>query len=168
MALARSGGSRAPLCGRDRNEADRCCVSRPIFWNSRSRGIFGDAERKSELSQGRLDSGLDSHLPESMVIALFAVLLAGLISPLGQPSTPLPEVHASPGIAQLLSAAPTFYGSPRLAYTCIAVGLLSYAAVAVIRGFREPRSRRSWDGLAAASAAGGASYFLWVVIGPYL
>ena len=94
--------------------------------------------------------------------------LAGLISPLGQPSTPLPEVHASPGIAQLLSAAPTFYGSPRLAYTCIAVGLLSYAAVAVIRGFREPRSRRSWDGLAAASAAGGASYFLWVVIGPYL
>src|SRR5215470_10619776 len=74
MALARSGGSGASLCGRDRNEADRCCVSRPIFWNSRCRGMFGDAERKSELSQGRLDSGLDSLLPESMVIALFAVL----------------------------------------------------------------------------------------------
>jgi hypothetical protein len=94
--------------------------------------------------------------------------LAGLINPVGRPSTLVPEVHATPNIARLFSPASTFYGTSRLAYTCVAVGLLSAAVAMVTMGSREPWRRRSWHWLAAAAAAAGVSYFFWVIVGPYL
>lgn len=91
-----------------------------------------------------------------------------LLNPIGQSSGLLPELRGLPSIASLLSPAGTFYGSPRLLYTVLGAGLLSCAVLAVLRGCREPCSRRSWTTLATALAAAGASYFFWVVIGPSL
>jgi hypothetical protein len=94
--------------------------------------------------------------------------LIALTHPIGLASTPVPQVRVSTGIAALFSPAATFYGPSRLAYTCVVGGLFLCAVHAALRARGELASRRPLVELASASAAAGASYLFWVLIGPHL
>jgi len=97
--------------------------------------------------------------------------LIGLTNPIGASSLPVPgirDVLETRDLQTLFSPVRKFHGSSLLACTSLALGLCLCALFAARRARQDPENRAMLVALTSAAAAGAASYFFWVFLGPYL
>jgi hypothetical protein len=78
------------------------------------------------------------------------------------------DVLESRDLRTLLSPVRKFHGASLLACTSLGLGLLLCVVFAALRARHDLARRGMLVALASAAAAGAASYFFWVLFGPYL